>query len=119
MNSAAARASDARREHPLRMRPHGRPEFGGESVENGPPPREEADLGAARRVMPRQRGADAAAGAGDEYVQLFGRSARDLTISASITGSIAACVPTFSVETTNLPSMTMSGTDCVLNVLAC
>jgi len=42
---------------------------------------------------------------GDKNVQLFGRSARALAISASITGSIAAWDPTFSVDTTYLPSM--------------
>ena len=85
---------------------------GDQCVEFASPASEESDIGPLRRVMPRQRGAAAAARAGDEDVQLFGRSARALTISASITGSIAASDPTFSVETTNLPSMTMSGTDC-------
>jgi hypothetical protein len=66
-------------------------------------------------VLPRERQAQAAAGAGDEdasrrRLQVFGRSARAFTTSASISGGIALWDATRLL--TNLPSTTISGTDC-------
>ena len=112
-------------------------ELGREHVELALPPREEPDERTMRRIVARERGADAAARAGDEDVQVgarsasrtptppascalaptarrqfFGRSARAFAISASMTGGIIACVPTLSDAVMNLPSITTSGTDC-------
>ena len=99
-------------------------QLGDERVERVAAAGVETDARAFTRITTGERRADAARRAGDEDVrdgpsvaprtQPFGRSARALTISASMTGIIAACDPTFSVDTTNLPSMTMSGTDWTL-----
>jgi hypothetical protein len=53
----------------------------GQRIELRLPAREQADDGPGGRVMPRKRGADAAARAGDEDVQVLGRSLRALAMS--------------------------------------
>ena len=94
MKSAAAWASASgparRRRRPRRDRREGRRQ----RVEFGAASREHTEDRALRGVLPRERGAQAAAGAGDEdasrmRLQVFGRSARAFATSASISGGIA------------------------------
>jgi hypothetical protein len=87
-----------------------------ERVELLAPSREQTDGGPLGGVVAGERGPDAARRARDEdggcdRPQPFGRSARALAMSASITGIMAACEPTFSVDTMNFPSMMIVGTD--------
>jgi hypothetical protein len=53
----------------------------GQRIELRLPAREQTDDGAGGRIVPRERGADAAARAGDEDVQVLGRSLRALAMS--------------------------------------
>jgi hypothetical protein len=69
-----ADVANVRGDTPLRQR-------AGQSIELRLPAREQADDGAGGRVVPRERGADAAARAGDEDVQVLGRSLRALAMS--------------------------------------